>query len=220
MCVCEPHRGTRVNIPLENGQYPHRPSYEAPCLPWGATRESGQWDPGGWVGAYLRLWLPLWPGVHYRRVVKFGPTWSIGWSRQAQELKTLFCLHCHETNIVWYTFIYYALGAVARVNLVINYFYCLSISTMYPWHECLLDIRSIMSPCWTRWRLGAWLMNLCHTNMTKNKLKKKLRWDHEKGPHRSFGLFIIWVSVYVTVPKVPCDQFIWRRGLEEVITFC
>ena len=39
LCVWEPHRGTGVNILLENGQYPHNSSYEAPCLPWGATRE-------------------------------------------------------------------------------------------------------------------------------------------------------------------------------------
>ena len=39
LCVWEPHRGTGVNILFENGQYPHNSSYEAPCLPWGATRE-------------------------------------------------------------------------------------------------------------------------------------------------------------------------------------
>ena len=35
----EPHSGAGVNILLENGQYPHNSSYEAPCLLWGATRE-------------------------------------------------------------------------------------------------------------------------------------------------------------------------------------
>ena len=39
MCVWEPQRGTGVNILFENGQYPHNSSYEAPCLPLGATRE-------------------------------------------------------------------------------------------------------------------------------------------------------------------------------------
>ena len=44
VCVCgggggEPHRDRGVNILLENGQIPHNSSYEAPCLPWGATRE-------------------------------------------------------------------------------------------------------------------------------------------------------------------------------------
>ena len=33
------HRGTGVNILFENGQYPHNSSHEAPCFPWGATRE-------------------------------------------------------------------------------------------------------------------------------------------------------------------------------------
>ena len=37
--VWEPHCGAGVNILLENGQYPHNSSYEAPCLPWGVTRE-------------------------------------------------------------------------------------------------------------------------------------------------------------------------------------
>ena len=37
--VWEPHSDAGVNILLENGQYPHNSSYEAPCLPWGATRE-------------------------------------------------------------------------------------------------------------------------------------------------------------------------------------
>ena len=30
---------------------------------------------------------------------------------------------------------------------------------MYPWHDCLEVIRSSMCPCWTRWRVRAWLMN-------------------------------------------------------------
>ena len=51
-------------------------------------------------------------------MVKF----EIGWSRQAQELGTLLCLLCQETNIVFYTFIYYIIGSISRVNRVINYF--------------------------------------------------------------------------------------------------
>ena len=42
---------------------------------------------------------------------------------------------------------------------------------MYPWHDCLVVIRSSMSPCWTRWWVGAWLMNLFYKIMsaiTKN----------------------------------------------------
>ena len=66
----EPHSGAGVNILLENGQYPHNSSYEAPCLPWGATREV---DDGILV---VESWLmsatgyiaidntPLRPGVH------------------------------------------------------------------------------------------------------------------------------------------------------------
>ena len=66
----EPHSGAGLNILLENGQYPHNSSYEAPCLPWGATREV---DDGILV---FESWLmsateyiaidntPLRPGVH------------------------------------------------------------------------------------------------------------------------------------------------------------
>ena len=73
-CVCvgggEPHRGTGVNILLENGQYPHNPSYEAPCLPWGATREvnDGILVVESWLISateYITIVnTPLWPEVH------------------------------------------------------------------------------------------------------------------------------------------------------------
>ena len=38
---------------------------------------------------------------------------------------------------------------------------------MYPWHDCLEVIRNSMSLCWTRWRVGAWLMNFCMTQMSE-----------------------------------------------------
>jgi len=67
----------------------------------------------------------------------------------------IFCLHFIPGNIYVLTFAFVALGAVARVNWVISCFNCPSISTMYPWHECLVGIRSIMSPCWARWWVGS-----------------------------------------------------------------
>ena len=42
---------------------------------------------------------------------------------------------------------------------------------MYPWHDCLVVIRSSMSPCWTRWWVGSWLINLLKkimSEITKN----------------------------------------------------
>ena len=66
----EPRRGAGVNISSENGQYLYNFSFEAPCLPWGATHEV---DDGILV---VESWLtsateyiaidntPLWPGVH------------------------------------------------------------------------------------------------------------------------------------------------------------
>ena len=83
---------------------------------------------------------PLWPGVHCRRVVPFGPTRSIGWSRQAQELRTFgfFTLSINKHCMIY---IAYAIGAVAWVYLVINYFYCLIISIMHSWHEGLLKTK-------------------------------------------------------------------------------
>ena len=38
---------------------------------------------------------------------------------------------------------------------------------MYPWHDCLEVIRSSISPCWTRWRVEAWLMNWHNYIMSK-----------------------------------------------------
>ena len=37
---------------------------------------------------------------------------------------------------------------------------------MYPSHDCLVVIRSSMSPYWTRWWVGAWLMNFKNQNMS------------------------------------------------------
>ena len=44
---------------------------------------------------------------------------------------------------------------------------------MYPWHDCLEVIRSSIPHCWTRWRVGASLMNLktliCPSKNTKTQ---------------------------------------------------
>ena len=58
-------------------------------------------------------------------------------------------LYFAKTKHCYIPFVFLALGAVARVNQVIPY-----ISTMYPWHDCLVVIRSSMYPCWTRWCVG------------------------------------------------------------------
>ena len=95
-CVWEPHRGTGVNILLENVKYPHNSSYEANCLPWGAIREM---DDGILV---VESWLMS--ATEYtsarsscRREVRNGQTWSIGWSRQAREQATfVLFIFCHE----------------------------------------------------------------------------------------------------------------------------
>ena len=51
----------------------------------------------------------------------------------------LFCLHCQETSIVRYIFISYAIGAVARVNRMINYFNACVYQSCFPG----------MNVCWT-----------------------------------------------------------------------
>ena len=61
-----------------------------------------------------------------------------------------FCLIGAKNKHNVFSFVRVALGAVAMVNQVIYNLYCLSISTMYPWHYCLGVIRSGMSPCWNR----------------------------------------------------------------------
>ena len=113
----EPHRGAGVNILFENGQSPHN-SYEAPCLPCGATHEVGN---GILV---VESWLmsateyiaidntPLRPGVHVdRRSGMARPDQSAGHAKFKSK-QPLFCLFLPRTSI--------ALGAVARVNQVIS----------------------------------------------------------------------------------------------------
>ena len=126
MCVGEPHFSTGVNILLENGQYPHNSSYEAPCLPWSATREV---DEGILV---VESWLtsateyiaidntPLQPGVHVDgRSGMARPDQSAGHANLNSNNLCLFnyvkCKHCYIP------FVFLALGAVARVNQVIPY---------------------------------------------------------------------------------------------------
>ena len=103
-----------------NGQYPDNSMYEAPCLPWGATCEV---DDGILV---VELWLIcatkyiaidntlFWPGVD-----PIGPTWSIGWSNQAQEPATIGLLIIAMNKHCFIQYVFVAYGAVARVNRVI-----------------------------------------------------------------------------------------------------
>ena len=42
---------------------------------------------------------------------------------------------------------------------------------MYPWHDSLEVIRSSMSSCWTRLRVGTWLMNLYDSVMSTKQNK-------------------------------------------------
>ena len=45
---------------------------------------------------------------------------------------------------------------------------------MYPWHVCLEVIRSSMSHCWTRWRVGEWLMNSLKYIMSKKSIENPI----------------------------------------------
>ena len=56
-----------------------------------------------------------------RREVRNGPTWSIGWSRQAQEPTIFVLLTIAKNKHCVIHFVLVALGAVARVNEVIRY---------------------------------------------------------------------------------------------------
>ena len=49
---------------------------------------------------------------------------------------------------------------------------------MYPWHDCLEVIRSSMSLCWTRWRVGAWLMNFFYEQNKTNYFDGTLKRVH------------------------------------------
>ena len=101
---------------------------------------------------------PLRPGVHVDgRSGMARPDQSAGHAK-LESKQPLFCLYFVTNKHCYTPFVFVALGAVARVNQVISIF-CLSISTMYPWHDCLEVIRSSMSPSRTRWWVGAWLMN-------------------------------------------------------------
>ena len=89
------------------------------CNPW-----SGRWDPGGWVMVSVCNRIHChWQYItsarsSCRQEVRNGPTWSIGWSRQAQEQIT-FVLFIFATNKHCIPFVLVTLGAVARVNQVI-----------------------------------------------------------------------------------------------------
>ena len=110
LCVWGPQRGTGVNILLENGQYPHNSSYEALCLPWGATREV---DDGILV---VESWLMsatqyiaidntlLRPGVRVDgRSGMARPDQSAGHAKLKSK-QPLFCLFLHRTNIVYHLY--------------------------------------------------------------------------------------------------------------------
>ena len=72
---------------------------------------------------------------------------------------------------------------VAMVSWVIRCDF-LSISTVYPWHECMLVIFCIHDPCWTRWRVGTWLLNFVFQNMSQ-PMTKNYDGEPEKGSHLS-----------------------------------
>ena len=109
------------------------------CNPW-----SGRWDPGGWVmvnvcnRVHCHWQYTTSARSSCRREVRNGPTWSVGWSRQAQESTTIVLLitasnkHCFIL-VRW-------LGSIGWFLAV-----CLSIPTMHPWHDCLEVILSSIS---------------------------------------------------------------------------
>ena len=97
LCVWEPHRGTGVNILLENGQYPHNSSYEAPCLPWSATREvdNGILVVESWLISAIEYIAidntPLRPEIHIdRRSGLARPDQSAGHDKLKNQ-QPLFC---------------------------------------------------------------------------------------------------------------------------------
>ena len=91
------------------------------CNPW-----SGWWDPGGWVRVnvcnrvHCHWQYTTSARSSCRREVRNGPTWSIGWSRQAQESTTIVLLTIAKNKHCVLPFVLVALGAVARVNQVIS----------------------------------------------------------------------------------------------------
>ena len=71
------------------------------CNPW-----SGRWDPAGWVmvnvcnrvHCHWQYTTSAWSSCRWE--VRNGPTWSIGWSRQAQEPTNFVLLNLPRPNIV------------------------------------------------------------------------------------------------------------------------
>ena len=73
------------------------------CNPW-----SGRWDPGGWVmvnvcnRVHCHWQYTTSARSSCRREVRNGPTWSIGWSRQAREQTTfVLFIFCHEQTLLY-----------------------------------------------------------------------------------------------------------------------
>ena len=124
----------------------------SPCLPWGATCEvdDGILVEGSWLylqPSILSLTIHFSARGSCRREVRYGPTWSIGLSRQAQKLTSSILLNYYKLCCIHY-FILVALGAMATVNHVFYYLFifCLTInhviSTMYP---CLPESMLLLS---------------------------------------------------------------------------
>ena len=132
------------------------------CNPW-----SGRWDPGGWV--MVDIYNPVYCHWQYtiltrnscRREVRIGPTWSIGWSRQAQEPTTIVLLITAKNKHCFILYVHVALGAVARINWVI---------------PCVLP--EYINHVSLAWLSGdypqqhvPWLMNFHVQNMSKQLIK-------------------------------------------------
>ena len=109
------------------------------------------------------------------REVRFGPTWSIGWLHQAQE----------STTIVLLTFVSYSmyLLLLGRYLGSIGWFLaiCLSISTMYPWHECLMVMRSIHVPVLDSVAVGDMVDEFCIPKRVTPKKRQKVLMGPWKG---------------------------------------
>ena len=93
------------------------------CNSW-----SGVWDPGGWIlvnvcnRVHCHWQYTISARSSCRREVRNGPTWSIVWSRQAQESTTIVLLTIAKNKHCVIPFVLVAIGAVARINQVIYIF--------------------------------------------------------------------------------------------------
>ena len=145
-----------------------------------------------------------------RREVRNGPTWSIGWSRQAQESTIIVLLTFVKNKLCFILYVFVALGAVARVNWVIpcdlpeyiNYVSLTWMSAGYPQHSCpLVGLGGGWGHGWwmlysktchkkrQKMLMGPWKgftpkFRACHPRMMsprKLKFLKGQKWPHQIG---------------------------------------